>query len=982
MPKYGVHHVVLTQAVESLLTAPEGTAAHARGKLLKEQRFAADLGAIGPDLFFFGGDYPALRLLAPLHTAYLRLRRGFAAAMEPIEEVLEPLGQVVDETIDALTEIPGLGPIVEFARQVSAETQEIETLLDELLDTAVGASVVGVAGLAGGDGIEFFRGTYQDIFQPPLQAGMEEPDWFWFDMLHYRRPSAFARALLDRAEEKEGPVRAKLRAYALAYLSHISTDVVGHPYVNVLCHAPFRIGVQRHVVVENFIDQWVWQRRFPGESVRTHLWEHLSFKDHESLDDDIADLICAALRDTYADIAHPEVPEGMPGRDYVKTCYDVLRTAMSYLGDNEDLRPREPYVGANDDLADLADFLATFIPPSPPPAPIVIDAPEAVNQFMTNYLTAVNWLRDVVKSLLTTVRLDPESPGDLAVRQVLLMLYACQCALYQIYRWFQEALALAGLQYPEPETARLRGEAGVVTAGIAEQLLVPAAAREGIERGYPALRPPDQDHMRFPACRIPPPETGPIGRTACETSRCTELPETTAAPYPLTDRTTPEVFLSELPFRPDILERYASATSPEATEKLVKRHGAFGNAVDFTAWLIEHAGDPRHDLVTLCDWNLDADRGYAAKCWTGFPPVCSNGAVTFGLKHGRDTYLSVFPQVLPDATGVPVADGGPSLTAPDRRIAQCLLTSLNHREDAIPPRLANCLNPPPDQAPPDLAEWLLAVPERLVIEADDPEVLRCFYVNGINTDHYSAIFEVARIRDMLFTPAQRVGYADVSVELIHNRRFFLDVLFEWVVDKVTGEALSRGLRPAFANPATIGVIAALHTAMQANTPLLLIGYSQGTLITANAVLAFTAMSNDRLSYCQNNVRVAHLARLISQDVTTAVQQRVRAYGHLNIAGDAVVLAVTQDAEAAGELTTEDLERLAGPIASYEQARAAFEVLQRTLAGTALGDLLQQAAADPVSSGLHNHASALHFQEVRDQLTRGAGDARRVYLGRS
>ena len=52
MPKYGIHAIVLDEAIELLESSSEATANEA-AELLKKNKFCADLGAIGPDMFFF-----------------------------------------------------------------------------------------------------------------------------------------------------------------------------------------------------------------------------------------------------------------------------------------------------------------------------------------------------------------------------------------------------------------------------------------------------------------------------------------------------------------------------------------------------------------------------------------------------------------------------------------------------------------------------------------------------------------------------------------------------------------------------------------------------------------------------------------------------------------------------------------------------------------------------------------------------------------
>ena len=77
----------------------------------------------------------------------------------------------------------------------------------------------------------------------------------WADFLHYIRSGQFVLNLIKLSAGNDN-----LRAYALGYLTHYVTDVVGHPYVNQVVGAPWRLAWQRHHLVENFIDTYVWDR--------------------------------------------------------------------------------------------------------------------------------------------------------------------------------------------------------------------------------------------------------------------------------------------------------------------------------------------------------------------------------------------------------------------------------------------------------------------------------------------------------------------------------------------------------------------------------------------------------------------------------------------------------------------------------------------------------------------------------------------------
>lgn len=91
--------------------------------------------------------------------------------------------------------------------------------------------------------------------QPRRETDQPRSAWFWADYLHYVRTGKFAQKLLDNAAGND-----KLMAYAAGYGTHYVTDTVGHPFVNEVVGAPWRLAWQRHHLVENFIDTYVWDR--------------------------------------------------------------------------------------------------------------------------------------------------------------------------------------------------------------------------------------------------------------------------------------------------------------------------------------------------------------------------------------------------------------------------------------------------------------------------------------------------------------------------------------------------------------------------------------------------------------------------------------------------------------------------------------------------------------------------------------------------
>jgi hypothetical protein len=101
-----------------------------------------------------------------------------------------------------------------------------------------------------------------------VQSGYAENSFFWSDIFHDRKTLEFARALYrnalradDRKPAGEPSRVPKQRAFALGWITHCATDVVGHPFVNAKCGGPYRTHWQRHHLIENHMDAFVYGRQ-------------------------------------------------------------------------------------------------------------------------------------------------------------------------------------------------------------------------------------------------------------------------------------------------------------------------------------------------------------------------------------------------------------------------------------------------------------------------------------------------------------------------------------------------------------------------------------------------------------------------------------------------------------------------------------------------------------------------------------------------
>ena len=144
-----------------------------------------------------------------------------ATLLDPLDSALWPIGQNKADEINALT--GGLKASLEgiFERAFTLLKDSVIKLISQQYD-CFGLLTSGVP------------------------AGFDEQTFFWSDMLHYRETYRFAAVLWQRACAVQDPtLRGRFQAYALGWMSHLATDVTGHPFVNQKTGGPFRLHWQR-----------------------------------------------------------------------------------------------------------------------------------------------------------------------------------------------------------------------------------------------------------------------------------------------------------------------------------------------------------------------------------------------------------------------------------------------------------------------------------------------------------------------------------------------------------------------------------------------------------------------------------------------------------------------------------------------------------------------------------------------------------------
>jgi hypothetical protein len=191
-----------------------------------KMRFAS-LGACGPDFLYALMDYgPELQDLENILVKTAATFDGLADLMSGIQE-----------RVDGIVQTITLG--------VSTSLKETSQMLTAVIHEGLFALLAsgGVNPLA--------------FFEARRQQDRPRDEWFWADVLHYWRSGRFVESLVAEAKATGNP---NLIAYANGYATHYVTDVVGHPFVNQVVGAPWRLYWQRHHLVENFIDAYVWDR--------------------------------------------------------------------------------------------------------------------------------------------------------------------------------------------------------------------------------------------------------------------------------------------------------------------------------------------------------------------------------------------------------------------------------------------------------------------------------------------------------------------------------------------------------------------------------------------------------------------------------------------------------------------------------------------------------------------------------------------------
>ncbi len=609
MPKTAVHVIVLDQVIDRFRKS-SGEIEKKIGEIMYAYRRAAVLGAIGPDLFFWAPDFEVVRKLHNFYKNWKWVIDLYNETIGKVKKTIEALGEPVEQAVETLAP-----STIALIKTLIHEIDETVRLLKSSIATMLFSGVIeGYDVLSNLSGSPSLLHTLFDEFTPPLQKGKKESDWYWFDMLHYRWTGKFAANLVNSAKYDVQI------AYAFGYLTHIATDVIGHGYVNQIVGGPYRMHMQRHATVENYIDSWKFYKVY-GESINSKLNSILELP--SSLPSEIVNLLHDSFKQTYQYTPHPSRINRAYGGFFkpedIYATYEVYKFVTEVLGSMNIKPPEEPFSGV---LDILSDALRGIKPPPSPPRPrrmcsfedimalgLTEESRECYEEFVKSIEEWLEYLGDLLKWTFETILaiIDFISSLLLTIPIMILIaiLYGIQLALYTLLRQFRQTLVLAGLLYPEPDELNSAHGRNLITNYQCNAIVD--------FKGYPRTHSCELNNLQCPRTSI-------------------EEPGTLPALNARSADTNPDNFIFLEPFNQQTLSylrEYAKAPTPDRTRELEASGYTLGNAVSLSYWMILNALLKKDLDIVFTDWNLDSDRGYGYKCWYWDPQTRKDSYVQY-----------------------------------------------------------------------------------------------------------------------------------------------------------------------------------------------------------------------------------------------------------------------------------------------------------------------------------------------------------------
>jgi hypothetical protein len=662
MPGHYIHISAMRNAAERLGKGRYQPAAGERGRvdpswpgdsmrsvaeLIQKHPNFASLGAIGPDLFFFLPDFRDKNgvVLSSVLTKVLQFLEGLYDTLDPYVTKWEKyLGPISEDTAEEISRLTG-----GLSESVGNITGELASILITALEDFVTK-----------------QHDWFGEFSLGLNQGFDEQLYFWSDMLHYRGTGQFGRALLQNANVREDD---RLRAYALGYVTHLATDVTGHAYVNAIAGGPYRQHWQRHHLVENHCDAFWYLRDNatgaprtvngykqitesalyfdiafaedeqkspllrpsfpPGNTLRDN-WVRKQVLNRDSkLPEELAELLVQTMKDVFykEGAKHPAIltaNEGRPSEEQVATAYDLLFRFLKFVTvDGFSHEPPEPPpVFGNLQFPTPTDPGSDSSPANGGGGSGGGFSWDDLLDFILSVINAIAYVLEVVAYLLTLPWAIIADLLSYPWRYIMYLLL--ELPLFHLLKDFRAVLVLTGYMSPmEDEIASSLVQIGTTSAETFDQVV----AEMGDVFGGLSELPPPVINTRFAPPIYPTLNSNSPNDADKEYHHPWAYPQTKLEPDPTivgpyATRSEPSVLFLDIQTDPEMRDLYETAANPEETEQrsaLLGPTRSLGDVVTFSEyllWLMSRENS-LYDEGTIrpTDWNLDADRGYAHKCW-------------------------------------------------------------------------------------------------------------------------------------------------------------------------------------------------------------------------------------------------------------------------------------------------------------------------------------------------------------------------------
>ena len=596
MPKFGSHIIFAEEAYRR------------RSDLFPNVHLnALRLGAVGPDVTLFMFD-PA--------TSNPEIRKGFKACLDVLESIQDIKKQVEDITTKLKAPINdiedwltgGISTDLSYTVNTAIETM----LLAVKLGIAQGSSSINIKNpLIGfftnpnfpidfiknedwknptilisaldnyGFPFRMFGHPYTDdgTWKQPEPNG-DYSNWWWMDMLHYRKTATFAYEMLNKANS---PV---LQSYARGYMTHVAGDITGHPFINSLVGGPFRNHAFRHMVLETLADTWLWNQQGRGDILDAKLNEQIDVSQNEA--EEIATLVISAMKEVYKDPMLPKLLSNRyPTNDEFLFGYDTLKQYLKLSTGGGVKRPSAPPDTPKELFKEIQQLLQNNLPGNPP----------VWNGNLTSFLEALlTWFGKGLALLVMIATL----PVAVMMRFLAIaprwILYFLNLAIFYIHSAIRTMICLVGWGYA--------GKEDFDNFSFLEDLVTSKYDNS------------DGNYFNHPYKTLPNPKLPFYWLQPTEWLGSIEYDSTLSKPmrFPV----KPDWMVSSYnSINEQIASELINAKTPKETRRIQTKierypHG-FGNAIDFSINILD-------GKIKIPDFDLDGDRGYGYKSWENLPP--------------------------------------------------------------------------------------------------------------------------------------------------------------------------------------------------------------------------------------------------------------------------------------------------------------------------------------------------------------------------